>query len=205
MIQDGFVEQCSNLTCFNRTFSTKQIIANNDCPSYKSCIHMIRNSAFSVASHFNSKRGFISSNSHKWVFPSFGGVSEFEWKREFFAPPRDRHVRPHKSKAMERYTLYVVERDRTFDPGIRSVLSKELSLKYRMPYVLVSSVVSIGLSAGSETRRLRESFSRTHQSKEGLGEVNTSTWLCSGWVWHGRLSLKYAWFAAVSLYTTPFV
>ncbi len=41
---------------------------------------------------------------------------------------------------------------------------------------------------------------QTNWPCDGPGEIFASTWPCSGWMQHGKLSMRYAWFAVVSLY-----
>ncbi len=61
----------------------------------------------------------------------------------------------------------------------------------------------IKMSTGLNLGKIFCFSGRTHKPREGLGEVNNSTWPCSGWVRHRQLSTSYAYFVAESLYTTP--
>ncbi len=46
-------------------------------------------------------------------------------------------------------------------------------------------------------------FSGSHKTSQGKGWVRFILYMALQWVRHGRLSMRYVWFAVVVLYTTP--
>jgi hypothetical protein len=42
---------------------------------------------------------------------------------------------------------------------------------------------------------------RAYRPMEVMNEISTSTWPCSGWVQHRKLSMRHAWFDVMCLFT----